>query len=455
MQIKNPLFSIIVAALVFTNNHAQTAQVQLTAFEANKRTNKNTSKSTQQTNQKQSVNNQELSSSQEQDEDNDKEFKQKMKEQRKLEIETALIRIRLERELAEIRAEIERIRVQREAESLKWELEHEKNTKEYEKQILELNRQRDKIMAEVSLSQAKLTQAMDKFNATYVEIQNQVLLLRTNTEQVRTEIEEKKAKKERSEYADGNPEYLQDPLLPDGTLVLSDRAVSLDGVVTSWKANYITDRIKYFNNKDKTKPIFIVIENSPGGSALAGLHIVQAMQNSQAPVYVVLKTFAASMAALITTLAKKSYAYPNAILLHHQPWSFTGGNLRELKEEIEFMKELWKRLGGQVAKKMGISLDKLDKQLYEKASRGDWTEFADNAKKIKWVDHVITNINDTAIQEMPNSTNYTWHKYMKDYFDMAETSVDNSNNIYLPVLGPKDFYYLYNPDNTYQLRSNK
>jgi ATP-dependent Clp protease protease subunit len=456
MQIKNLLIGITVAALISVTNHAKPSQIQLTAFEANKRTSKNTSKAIQKSTQEKNADNQQISSSQEQDEDNDKEFKEKIKEQRKLEIETALIRTRLERELAELRAEIERIRVKKEAESLKWELEQEKNAKEYEKQILELNKQRDKIMAEVSLSQAKLTQAMDKFNAAYVEIQNQVLLLRTSTEQVRTEIEEKRAKKERSEFADGNPEYLQDPLLPDGTLVISDRSVLLNGVVTSWKANYITDRIKYFNNKDKTKPIFIVIESSPGGSVLAGFHILQAMQNSQAPVYVIVKTFAASMAALITTLAKKSYAYPNAVLLHHQPWRFAVGNLRELKEEIAFMQELWKRLGGQVAKKMGISLDKLDKQLYEKASRGDWTEFADNAKKIKWVDHVIANINDTAIREMPNSNDYTLRKYMEDYFDMADTpSISSSSAVFLPVLGPKDFYYLYNPDNTYQLHSNK
>jgi ATP-dependent Clp protease protease subunit len=451
MQIRNTLFSIAVATLLFATNYTQAK----TTSSTDKPTNKNLSGTSKQASQEQTVDKQQPKLAQ-QDEDNDGELKEKIKEQRKLEAETALIRTRLERELVELRAEIERIRVQREAETLKWDLEQEKNTKAYERQMLELNRQRDKIMAEVSLSQAKLTQAMDKFNAAYLEIQNQVLLLRTSTDQVRTEIEEKKAKKERSEYADGNPEYLQDPLLADGTLVISDRSILLNGVVTSWKANYITDRIKYFNNKDKAKPIFIVIENSPGGSVQAGFHILQAMQNSQAPVYVVVKTLAASMAALITTLAKKSYAYPNAILLHHQPWRFSVGNLRELKEEIEFMQELWRRLGGQVAKKMGISLDKLDKQLYEKASRGDWLEFADNAKKIKWVDHVITNINDTAIREMPNSSDYTWHKYMKDYFDVAETSAagNSGDNVYLPVLGPKDFYYLYNPDNTYQLHLN-
>ncbi|OJW67415.1 MAG: hypothetical protein BGO68_00115 [Candidatus Amoebophilus sp. 36-38] len=436
MQFKNITLSLIVLIASFTISYAQKGNPPSTNTQKNEA-------------------GPESQPSTQHDEDEDKEFKDKLKEQRKLELENALIRTRLERELAELRAEIERIRVQREAAAVKWELEQAKITKEFEQQVFILNRQRDKIMAEVSLSQAKLSQTMDRFNTTYTELQNHMMLLRAGIDQIRTEIDQKKVKKERAAYADGECNYLDEPLLPDGTLVLSDRTVTLNGVVTEWKANYITDRIRYFNNKDKKKPIFIVIDSSPGGSVLAGFNILQAMQNSQAPVYVVVKSFAASMAALITTLAKKSYVYPNALILHHQPWTFGVGNLRELKEDLERLQEIWKRLGGQVAKKMGISLDKFDKQLYEKASRGDWLEFADNAKKTKWVDHIITTIDDTAIREIPDRANYTWQKHMEEYWDMkVDANNVNASTIYLPSLGPKDFYYLYNPDNTYQLRTN-
>jgi ATP-dependent Clp protease protease subunit len=457
MQLKNLILIITVLGLSFTSNFAQqTDKQQLNTSQKSIPSNKKSQPKAQTSNQSGETDNQPQIKIQ-QDQDDDRDFKEKMKEQRKLELENALIRTRLERELAELRAEIERTRVQREAAALKWELEQEKATKEYEKQIVLLNRQRDKIMAEVALSQAKLSQTMERFNTSYTELQNQVMLLRGNIEQTRTEIEQKKVKKERATYADGEPTYLDDPLLPDGTLVISDRSVSLNGVVSSWKGNYIVDRIRYFNNKDKTKPIFIVIDSSPGGSVLAGFRILQAMQNSQAPVYVVVKSFAASMSALIATLAKKSYAYPNAVILHHQPWTFTVGNLRELKEEVEHLQELWKRLGGPVAKKMGISLDKFDKQLYEKASKGDWMEFADNAKKIKWIDHTINDINDTSVREMPDSTNYTQRKHIEEYWDMTDDSskANISGAIYLPRLDPKDFYYLYNPDNAYQLRTNK
>jgi ATP-dependent Clp protease protease subunit len=385
----------------------------------------------------------------------DEELKAKMQEQRKLELESALIRARLEIELADLRAEIEKMRIQREAAALKWELEQEASAKEHERQLLNLNRQKDKIMAEVALSQAKLNQTMEEFNKVYTNIQNQTLLLRSSIEHLQAEIDDQKVQRERKNYADGEPVYLEDPLLPNGTLVISDRSVTLNGVITAWKANYIVDRISYFNNKDKQKPIFIVIENSPGGGIMAGQRILQSMHNSEAPVYVVLKGFAASMSALITTLATKSYAYPNAMILHHQPWTFTIGNLRELKEEVAYMQEWWNRLGGQVAKKMGISLDKFDKLLYEKASRGDYIEFADNAKKIKWVDHVARDVHDTSLRELPDAANYTWQKYWGDYYGIEWSTREQDGKIYLPQLDPKDFYYLYNPDNLYQIRSSK
>ena len=101
-------------------------------------------------------------------------------------------------------------------------------------------------------------------------------------------------------------------------MVISDRRIPLNGPITNETADYVTTRIHFFNNKDPKLPIFIVIDDSPGGSVMAGYRILKAMEGSDAPVHVVVKSFAASMAAAIATLAKHSYAYPNAVILHHQ-----------------------------------------------------------------------------------------------------------------------------------------
>jgi ATP-dependent Clp protease protease subunit len=386
----------------------------------------------------------------------EEEFKAQLKEQRKLEIENSLIRARLERELADLRAEIERLRWQKEVKTLKWEIEQADQVKVYEKEIMALNREKEKIMAINALSQAQMTQVIEQFNLNTADLQNKSALLKLEADKLRSEIEQTKAKQERNKHAAGEPTYLENPLRKDGTLVISDRSIKLNGPITPWLANYVMDRIQYFNNKDKTQPIFIAIDYSPGGSSAAGYSILTAMENSQAPIHVVVKSFAASMAALIVSLANKSYAYPNALLLHHQPWTYSVGNIREIKEDLDRLQEEWKRLGGRLAAKMGISLDKLDKQLYEKSANGDWLEFADHAHKIKWLDHIITGIEDTASRELPDPIHYSYQSYLRDYLGSTQKTDDIQNGaIYLPILGPKDFYYMYDPDKRYQVMSVK
>ncbi|MEL6606739.1 MAG: ATP-dependent Clp protease proteolytic subunit [Bacteroidota bacterium] len=379
------------------------------------------------------------------------------KEQERIELENALNRARLEKELAALQAEVQRLALEKEAIKLRWEAEQEKKLKDHAQEMLDLKQQEEKIRAEVALAQAQASKVLEQFNLTSAKVQNQVQALKVEAEKIHAEIGELNAKKQRTHYAGGEAVYLKNPLQKDGSLVISDRRVNLNGVITDWKANHVTDRIQYFNNKDIRYPIFLVIEDSPGGSVLAGWRILKAMQNSQAPVYVVVKSFAASMAACITTLAEKSYAYPNAIILHHQPWTFSWGNVREQEEALDELKQIWKRLGIPIAKKMGISLKALDKKFYEKSARGDWSEFADNAKKLKWVDHTITGIKDSGMREIPDPTNYTWEKYWEEYYWGSTGKPNTSGNAvtYLLPLGPKNFYYLYNPNGRYQVRSVK
>jgi ATP-dependent Clp protease protease subunit len=180
---------------------------------------------------------------------------------------------------------------------------------------------------------------------------------------------------------------------------------------------------------------------------MEGYRIVKAMQASQAPVHVVVKSYAASMAAVITALAQRSYAYPNAIILHHQMSSVQWGNMTQLKEQLEIAKEWYKRLAEPVAKKMGMSTEAMVKLMYEKNSDGDWEEFADNALKYKWVDNVVHEIRETGIVKDPD-------KAKKPELPNArlEEKTDEKGRRYveLPRLDPYDFYYIYNPDQYYR-----
>lgn len=382
--------------------------------------------------------------------DEDWGIQEKEREKQRIELENALARARLEKELASLQAEIARLMTEREVMMLKWQIEQEKKEKAHMSELATLNQQKEKLEAEVSIAQYQLTKEEQQLHTVITTLNCQAKLLIAEIEQLNAQKARHKAECQRANYANIKPVYLKNPLQENGSLIVSDRRIDLKGCITPWQANYITDRIQYFNNRDTSNPIFIIIESSPGGSVNAGSCILKAMENSRAPVYVVVKSFAASMAALITTLADESYAYPNAVILHHQPWTFTWGNVRELKEEQELLQEWWNRLGGRVAKKMGISLKKLDTLLYEKSAKGDWLEFADRAEKLKWVDHIINGIQDSGIRELPSPEDYTWKKQFEGAYEGA-TAKDGV--VYLPLLEAKDFYYLYNPTNRYQMHS--
>ena len=92
-------------------------------------------------------------------------------------------------------------------------------------------------------------------------------------------------------------EYPKDPLI-DGVLHISDRRIPFNGRVDDKLAQFVCGRIAFYNAIDSEAPIFIVIDRSPGGSVMSGYMMLQAMETSKAPVYVVVKGYAASMAAI-------------------------------------------------------------------------------------------------------------------------------------------------------------
>lgn len=248
-------------------------------------------------------------------------------------------------------------------------------------------------------------------------------------------------------------QYTKEPF-KDGVLTISDRRIALNGPIWMDTADYVVERIDYYNNQNREFPIFIVIDSSPGGSVMAGYKILKAMEGSPAPVYVVVKSFAASMAAGITTLSKKSFAYPNAVMLHHQILSGSFGNLTEQKENLKELEEWWKRLAAPVAAKMGVSLDEFIKRMYQNRSTGDWREFGDGARKLKWVDEIAQTIREESYDKNPDapSTPGSSPSHLDSQLVLAE-HVDAAGRRYvlLPRLVPVDCYYLYNPDNYYRL----
>ncbi len=264
-----------------------------------------------------------------------------------------------------------------------------------------------------------------------------------------SDLELRSKRSEWKKEANSEPVYTDRPFR-DGKLIISDRRIPLNGPIRYGSSEYVTERINYFNNIS-TQPIFIVIEDSPGGSSSEGYAILKAMESSKAPVYVAVKSYAASMAAIITTLAERSYIYPGAKLLHHQASGMMYGNTTQRKEQLELARETEKRLIAPVAKKMGISMDEFRKQMYENNSDGDWMEFGDKAVQHKWVTGLVEKIEETGIVKNPDEAAATPRNRGMAGFELQEKT-DEKGRVYvtLPRLKPFDFYFLYDPDEYYR-----
>jgi ATP-dependent Clp protease, protease subunit len=378
----------------------------------------------------------------------DPELAAKRKEQEALAIANKLEAERLTLATNESRAEVARLKLERELMIERVALEDAKRQVALRKELAKLEAEKERIASEGELAKARAEMLANELKVAQTEAALKVTRLQGDI--TRFETEEK-----RDTYADSKPVYLKDPLREDGTLVISDRRIPLNGLISTETADFVCNRIDYWNNKDRELPIFIVIDSSPGGSVMAGYRILKAMESSDAPVHVVVKSFAASMAAAITTLAKESYAYPNAVMLHHQISSRVFGqlNLTQQREFHEESQRWWKRFGTPIADKMGITTDELIKRMYERSSSGDWTEFAEEAQKLKWVNHIVQGIDETSLIRDPDAAASSKAQPTGQPAALAE-QIDTEGKpfVWLPRLEPKDVYFLFNSDGYYRMR---
>ena len=341
-------------------------------------------------------------------------------EQKQLVLENKLIAEKNKKALAELKQKNAKIKLENESQL---ELSKLKNAKELNTIHLEKKR--------MDLEMAKLIFEKEK--------------MASEAAKLKVDLDLRLKKEKWKNEANKEPEYLLNPF-KNGVLTISDRRIPLNGSISRGMADFVTDRIHYFNNKSSKLPIFIVINTSPGGSVMEGFRILKAIETRRAPIHVVVKSYAASMAAAITTLAPHSYAYPNAIILHHQMSAGNWGNMTQLKEQFENKKEWERRVATPVAKKMGLSMSAFRKKMYEHNSDADWREFADKAKTYKWVNNIVHEIRETGFVKNPDISEKANPK-----LQLVE-KIDDKGRPYvtLPRLDPFDFYYLYNPDEYYR-----
>lgn len=387
-------------------------------------------------------------------------------------------------EFMKVRDEIEKLRMEKDRIEAEMGLSATKAAAE----LSALRREREKIEAQRALEATKLNAELapkqDEINRLKAEVELESARVALKSEQMRqkerelsfrkSEIESRisetamqiaKLNKEQElkTYAASEPVRTTTPFV-NGVLTISDRRIPFNGPVTDQSADDLIERIHFFNNQDEKLPIFVVIDASPGGSVSAGARILEAMKASKAPVHVVVKTFAASMAAVITTLAEESYASPNAMILHHQMSAGTKGNMRQMREQYGLVDQWFNRVGKLVADKMGVSVEEMVAEMYKHNSDGDWQEFAEGAQKLKWVKHVATEIRETGITRLPDASPAPVAMPVQparptrseasspEFMQWRQDATTGELYIELPPLAPYDCYFIYDPKGMYRWR---
>lgn len=261
----------------------------------------------------------------------------------------------------------------------------------------------------------------------------------------------RKARLEADRIAKAPTDYPLDPVI-DGTLHISDRRIPFNGVVTNRLADLVVSRIAFFNNKDATKPIFVVIDNSPGGAVFAELRILRAFESSKAPIIVVVKQAAASCAAITATLAPRSYCYPHTRILHHQMSSGNGGNMTRMREAMRLTEEIYESTFAPVYKKLGYpSAAAFEKDMYKHASSGDWVCFGDEAARRKWVGTTVERMVETGADEIAPEN--PGEEIMPAFAQGCEMKRDADGRVYyrLPALTePGDFWAIDDPEGLFR-----
>lgn len=171
--------------------------------------------------------------------------------------------------------------------------------------------------------------------------------------------------------------------------LLEDRVVILDDEVNSYTASVVSTSLLYLEGRDSKLPIRLII-NSPGGSVMDGLKIVDIMNFVSCPVSTLATGLAASMGCVILAAGEPGmrFALPNTQIMAHQVSSGSHGTTADLEVHMNHVKFLNDQLVAMLADCSGSTKEKIVKE----TQRDKWLTAKDalNFGKKGLIDKIIT-----------------------------------------------------------------
>lgn len=143
-----------------------------------------------------------------------------------------------------------------------------------------------------------------------------------------------------------------------------ERIIFLGAEIDDELANQVIGVMLYLDSEDSSKPIYLYI-NSPGGSVISGLAIIDCMQHIKPEVVTINLGLAASMASFILAAGSKGkrLALPSSRTMIHQPMGGAQGQAEDIKAEAAQIMKIRDNLVKMYSMMTGQTTDTIIKDL--------------------------------------------------------------------------------------------
>jgi ATP-dependent Clp protease protease subunit len=147
-----------------------------------------------------------------------------------------------------------------------------------------------------------------------------------------------------------------------GDLLLENRIVFLDGVISDGPANMIVMKLLFLQSENRHQDIHFYI-NSPGGSVTATMAIYDTMQFLECDIATYCVGLAASGGAILVAggTDKKRFCLPHSKMMIHQPYGQVGGQVSDIEIQAEDILKTRSVLNDVLSKHTGQPLDVIAK----------------------------------------------------------------------------------------------
>lgn len=213
----------------------------------------------------------------------------------------------------------------------------------------------------------------------------------------------------------------------DITLTKENTAV-LRGPVNSSSVADVMIQLSELNQSGSDKdPIYLVL-NTPGGSVMDGLNLIEYMNSLRRPIYSI-SIFAASMGFHILQNSEKRYITKyGTIMSHRARGGFSGEIPQQVKSRFKHISDLLEKMDEQVVSRTN---GKFNKQSYSELIRDEYWAVGDNAVKEGFAD-------DVAKVKCDASLNGSTEKHLLTVFGPIVVSFANCPLITEPLSVEKE-----------------